>query len=88
MQVFLASLCDLSFIFGCLVISNTFNYIDQSENSSWHVLDFDTYRFNRPIADCSVEDINPDMTPYAIVDFSVSPEIKKKKSIKKNMTNI
>lgn len=58
-------------------------YSDQSENSSWHVLDFDTYRFNRPIADCSVEDINPDMTPYAIVDFSVSPEIKKKKSIKK-----
>jgi hypothetical protein len=25
---------------------------------------------------------------YAIVDFSVSPKIKKKKSIKKNMTNI
>jgi hypothetical protein len=88
MQVFLASSCNLSFIFDCLVISNTVNYIDQSENSSLHVFDFDTCRFSRLIADCSVEDINPDMTPYAIVDFSVSPKIKKKKSIKKNMTNI
>jgi hypothetical protein len=53
------------------------------ENSSLHVFDFDICRFSRLIADCSVEDINPDMTPYAIVDFSVSPKIKKKKSIKK-----
>ena len=51
-------------------------YIDQSDNSSWRVLGFDTYIFNRFIADWSVENMNPNVTPYGMSLYvsSVSPK--------------
>jgi len=47
---------------------------------------FDTLRFRRLITDWSVENMNPDVTPYRVsLDVSMS---QKKKCGKKNRTNI
>ena len=40
--------------------------IDQSDNISWCVLGFDTTRFNRLIADRSIENINLDMISHVM----------------------
>ena len=40
----------------------TVKYIDHSDNSSWHVFAFNTYRTGRLIPDWLVENMNPDMT--------------------------
>jgi hypothetical protein len=37
----------------------TVKHIDQLDNYSWHVLGFDTYRFNRVLIDWSIENVNP-----------------------------
>jgi hypothetical protein len=70
---------DLSFIFDRPIKCKTVKYTDQLDNSSWNVLGFDTLRFIRLIADWSVENIKPDMTPYRmLLDVIVSPKNKKK----------
>ena len=49
----LLSICD------CPTICKTLKYIDQSDNSFWCVLGFDTKDFGRLIADWLVENLNP-----------------------------
>ena len=51
--------CNLSFIFDHPIVCKTVKHIDQSENSSWPVLVFNTLRFSRLIADWSVEIYEP-----------------------------
>jgi len=45
------------------IIRKAVKYIDQSDNTSWHVFGFDTLSFRRLITDWSVENMNPDMIP-------------------------
>jgi hypothetical protein len=42
-------------------------YIDQSDNSSWHVIGFDAKRFSRLITYWSVENVISDATPYRML---------------------
>ena len=46
---------NLSFNFDVQLYGRQLYQIDQFDNSFWHVLDFDAYRFTRLIADWSVE---------------------------------
>ena len=56
--------CNHSFIFDHPIICKI--NIDQSENSSYCELDFDTERLISLIADWSVETMNPEMIPYGM----------------------
>jgi hypothetical protein len=67
--------CYLSFNLNLPIICKTVKYIGQSDNSSWHELVIDTYRFSSLIPDWLVENMNPDMTPNSILlDISALPK--------------
>ena len=55
---------NLLFIFDHPIICRTFEhtYIDQSDDSSKHVLHFYTANFGRVVADWSIENMTPNMT--------------------------
>ena len=55
---------NMSFIFDHPIICKTVIVIDQSDNSAWCVLDFDSKRFQRHIAVWFVNNMNPDVTPH------------------------
>ena len=42
-------------------------YFDQSDKSSQHVLDFNTSKIGRLVADWLVENMNPDLTRYRLL---------------------
>jgi hypothetical protein len=60
--------------FSLAITCKTVEYIDQSNNSFWCIVSFDTYRFSRLITDWAVENMNSDMTPYRI-SFNISVNI-------------
>ena len=72
-------LCNLSWIYDNPFFCDIVQYIDQSYYCSLHVLGFDTLRFSRLITDWSVENMNPDMTPYRMLYVSVLPKKGRKK---------
>jgi hypothetical protein len=57
---------NISFIFDHPIICRTVIVIDQSDNSAWCVLDFDSKRFQRHIAVWFVNNMNPDVTPHGM----------------------
>ena len=67
--------CYLSFNLNLPIICKTVKYIGQSDDSSWHELVIDTYRFSSLIPDWLVENMNPDITPNSILlDVSALPK--------------
>ena len=56
----------LSFIFHSSIICKTVKHIDQSDNSCQQILVFNISRLGSLIADWSVENMNPDVTPNAV----------------------